>query len=479
MNLVPGSLVGGRYEIRRKLGEGGMGAVFLAYHRGRREEVALKILSRSVDSIYFELFEREVYLLSTLEHPNIVRIFDVGWHLSSPYFVMSYVEGVTLFALVGKLREERKILHPDRICEIFLQVGKALAHAHARNVFHRDMKPENILVGRDGCVYLLDFGLAKLLHDERIVPRNCILGTPHYMAPEQVLGGEVDHRSDIYSTGLIMYLCLAGRFPIMDPDPLKMAKRRTVEPLPPPSRFNRNVPRELERIVMRCLEREPSRRYQLADDFCLELERFLLARGTDGAEDGAATSALADGARRDAPGSAGSREDGPGEGARDETFCWIECGGIRRSGEFAVAADGFAGTLRSMMEASSVFGLPFSSSLEEIDIWGGRAELPDGLGGFSRSMDYRVFRVVVKEALVLWLVFEFRPMERKMLVRLLSRDTEKRPLEDGADPVALLERRVMDAGGVEWDGVVKDLENAVSETILQARIALRRRERGS
>jgi serine/threonine protein kinase len=152
---------------------------------------------------------------------------------------------------------------------------QALHHAHSKDIFHRDLKPENILVTPNKRAFLLDFGLGKLLHDKRIVPENCIMGTPQYMAPEQINAEELDHRSDIYSLGLIMYVCLTGRLPFMAKDPMEGARKRLKFPIRPPIKINGSIPSQLNDIVMGCLEIKPEDRFQLVSDVSLALGRVI------------------------------------------------------------------------------------------------------------------------------------------------------------------------------------------------------------
>ena len=195
--------------------------------------------------------------------------------MSIPYFVMGYLEGSPLIDVIVLHQKRKTGFALPFFYSIFRDVVQALHHAHSKSIFHRDLKPENILVSPKRRAFLLDFGLAKLLHDDRIIPKNYILGTPQYMAPEQVRNKEVDHRSDIYSLGMIMYVCLTGRLPFMDKDGMKGAKRRLKEDFPPPSRRNPSVPKEIDEIVMRCLAREMEDRFQLISDVTLAMRRSM------------------------------------------------------------------------------------------------------------------------------------------------------------------------------------------------------------
>lgn len=265
----------GHYKILDKVGQGGMGAVYKAWDEKRKRYVAVKVLTDPVNETFHRLFDKEVELLATLDHPNIVPLYDVGWYLGVPYFVMGFLEGVSLLDVIMVHQKRRTGFALPFFLSIMRDVTQALHHAHSRNVFHRDLKPENILVTSRKRAVLLDFGLAKLLHDERIIPKNYILGTPHYMSPEQITNGPIDHRTDIYSLGLLMYVCLTGRLPFMDRDGMRGARRRLAEDFPPPSRRNPAIPPQVDEVVMRCVERDPDRRFQLVSDITLVLTRVV------------------------------------------------------------------------------------------------------------------------------------------------------------------------------------------------------------
>ena len=280
MNVLEKKVLG-PYRVVEKMGEGGMGAVYKGWDQKRKRFVAVKILTETVNKTYVDLFEREIQLLSTLDHPNIVPIYDVGWYMNIPYFVMGYLEGNPLLDVIILHQKKKTGFALPFFFAVFKDVVQALHHAHSKDIFHRDLKPENILISPKRRAFLLDFGLAKLLHDERIIPKNYILGTPQYMAPEQITNKEVDHRSDIYSLGMIMYVCLTGRLPFMDRDGMKGARRRLKEDFPPPSYRNKSVPRSIDDIVMRCVEREPKKRFQLISDVTLALSRVIDKSSSD------------------------------------------------------------------------------------------------------------------------------------------------------------------------------------------------------
>lgn len=246
-------------EILELLGQGGMGAVYKARQPSLDRLVAVKVLPVEVgrDPAFAERFTREARALARLSHPNIVGIYDFGQADGLYYFVMEYVDGVSLRQLV-----EKRSLDPRQALALVPQICDALQFAHDEGIVHRDVKPENILLDKRGRVKIADFGLAKLLGraaDEAVLTRvEQVMGTPLYMAPEQMQGSHaVDHRADIYSLGVVFYEMLTGELPLGR--------------FAPPSQ-KAQVDVRLDQVVLRALEREPERRYQHASDVKSEVE---------------------------------------------------------------------------------------------------------------------------------------------------------------------------------------------------------------
>jgi predicted Ser/Thr protein kinase len=238
-------------EILSTIGEGGMGVVYKAVQKQLGRTVALKVLSPqlSSDPSFVERFTREARALAQLSHPNIVSIFDSGVHDGVPYLVMEFVDGTPL----RKMLAARKLSSEDAL-RLVPQICDALQYAHRQGIVHRDIKPENILIDREGRVKIADFGLAKLAEPDqtRITRTNVVMGTPHYMAPEQIENpSAVDHRADIYSLGVIFYEMLTGELPLGR--------------FKPPSE-KAPVDRRLDRVVLKSLEKEPADRYQSAEE---------------------------------------------------------------------------------------------------------------------------------------------------------------------------------------------------------------------
>ncbi len=245
-------------EIERVIGEGGMGVVYQAVQKQLGRRVALKVLSPALasDPQFVERFNREARALAQLSHPNIVAVHDFGIHDGVPYLIMEYVEGTPLRKLLASGK-----LTPERALEVVPQICDALAYAHARGVVHRDVKPENILLDREGRVKIADFGLAKLARpgQTRITRTEMTMGTPNYMAPEQIENpSAVDHRADIYSLGVVFYEMLTGELPLGR--------------FKPPSE-KAPVDARLDPVVLRSLEKEPADRYQQAAEVKDEVTR--------------------------------------------------------------------------------------------------------------------------------------------------------------------------------------------------------------
>jgi serine/threonine protein kinase len=238
-------------EILEMLGQGGMGVVYKAVQKNLGRTVALKVLSPhlSADPEFVERFTREARALASLSHPNIVGIYDSGIHDHVPYLVMEYVDGTPLRKMLAS-----KKLTPQQVLELIPQICDALHYAHEHGVVHRDIKPENILVDRQGRVRIADFGLAKLasLDETRITKTGYVMGSPHYMAPEQfVHSGRVDHRADIYSLGVVFYEMLTGEIP--------MGRFKAPSEKAP-------VDQRFDPVVLKSLEREPDDRWQTVDE---------------------------------------------------------------------------------------------------------------------------------------------------------------------------------------------------------------------
>jgi serine/threonine-protein kinase len=271
-SLSQGADFGPRYRIERMLGEGGMGAVYKAYDRDLDRTIAIKLLQPGLmaNPDALQRFKQELLLASKISHRNILRIHDLGDVDGVKFISMAFVDGEDLHALLKK----RGRLPMERAIHIARQLADALHAAHSEGVAHRDLKPHNILIDSTDQIYVSDFGLAKSLDSavSGMTHAGQVLGTPRYMAPEQVEGKGADHRSDLYAYGLILYEMLTGDTPFGAQSTIQMMYQRVKEKPKNPKTLNPEIPDYLARIVMRCLEREPFRRYQSAHEILADLD---------------------------------------------------------------------------------------------------------------------------------------------------------------------------------------------------------------
>jgi HAMP domain-containing protein len=268
-----GARFAGRYDILDVLGSGGMGVVYRAFDREVGETVALKALRPelgALDSTLLERFKQELRLARRITHRNVVRTYDLG-EADGVYFItMEYVRGTTVGALI---RDAGRLDVPATLT-IGKQVCRALEVAHEEGIVHRDIKPQNLLVEPGGFLKVMDFGIARLAERpaHALTAVGVVVGTPQYMAPEQLLGEPVDHRTDLYSTGAVLYECLTGQ-PVFDAPNLMALMARHVDGVPPdPITLNPEVPEALSRVVARAIERRPEERWQSALDLLRALE---------------------------------------------------------------------------------------------------------------------------------------------------------------------------------------------------------------
>ena len=270
MDTSDGALFAGRYRIIRRLGQGGMARVYLAQDESLHREVAIKVLAdrHSDDPHFIERFQREARAAARLNHPNIVQVYDQSQTAGMSYIVQEYVEGETLKDLI---RRESPI-EPRRAITIALQILAALRVAHQQGVIHRDVKPQNILVQPDGKIKVADFGIASA-GDTEMTEAGSIVGTAQYLAPEQARGLPVGPPADLYAVGIVLYEMLSGRVPFEGEAAVTVAMRHVQEA--PEALTDRNplVPVALESVVMRALAKDPTQRYQSADQMGIELDR--------------------------------------------------------------------------------------------------------------------------------------------------------------------------------------------------------------
>ncbi|MGI6131334.1 MAG: Stk1 family PASTA domain-containing Ser/Thr kinase [Bacillota bacterium] len=262
---MTGELLGGRYSILDTIGEGGMATVYRATDAFLQRTVAIKVLrpQYASDAEFRERFRREAQSAAALSHPNIVNVYDVGREGGSNYIVMECVDGRTLNDII--VSEGR--LSADRTADYGTQILDALDHAHANGVIHRDIKPHNILITRDGRVKVTDFGIARAVSASALTETGRVIGTVNYTSPEQARGAPATAESDIYSLGVVMYEMLTGKLPFAGDTPVAVALKHVQEEPAPISLLNPAVPPEFERVVMRALAKNPEDRWRTARSF--------------------------------------------------------------------------------------------------------------------------------------------------------------------------------------------------------------------
>src|SRR4051794_2366226 len=284
------TLFDGRYRILRKLGAGGMANVYLAEDQELGRKLAIKILNdrHAHDEQFVERFRREAKNAAGLSHPNIVSIYDRGEFDGAYYIAMEYLEGRTLKELIVRNGPTPVPIAIDYTRQII----SALGFAHRNGVVHRDIKPHNIVVARDGRLKVTDFGIARS-GASQMTEVGSIVGTAQYLSPEQAQGTHVDQRSDIYSVGIVLYEMLTGAVPFTGDTPLEIAMKHLRAVPAPPSELNASVPHELDSIVLRALAKDPDHRYQSTEEMDADLARVARGLGVSDETEAAATMVLA------------------------------------------------------------------------------------------------------------------------------------------------------------------------------------------
>jgi serine/threonine protein kinase/tetratricopeptide (TPR) repeat protein len=262
--LTTGSTFAGRYQIIEELGKGGMGRVYRVLDKKLDEEVVLKLIKSEIglDKTTVERFSNELKLSRKIVHKNVARMFDLNEEKGTHYITMEYVRGEDLRRLIRKMG----MLSPGQAMPIARQVCEGLAEAHHLGVVHRDLKPSNIMIDEEGNARIMDFGIARSLRDKGMTGAGVMIGTPEYMSPEQVEGKEADQRSDIYSLGIILYEMATGKVPFEGDAALSIAVKHKTEIPKDPRELNPQIPEELSRLILRCMEKEKGRRYQRVDE---------------------------------------------------------------------------------------------------------------------------------------------------------------------------------------------------------------------
>lgn len=267
-----GRIMGNRYELLKQLGGGGMAIVYMGRDTLLNRLVTVKMLRPEFtsDEDFIQRFRREAQAVASLSHPNIVSIYDVGLEDKVHYLVMEYVEGDNLKNQIRELG----VVPVDRAVEIARQISEALQHAHENNIVHRDIKPQNILITRGGRAKLTDFGIAREATTATLTQTDTIVGSVHYLSPEQARGDTADARSDIYSLGIVLYEMVTGVLPFRGETPIGVALKHIQESPAQPSSLNPSVSSGLERVINRAMNKNPMDRYQSAKDMAADLERL-------------------------------------------------------------------------------------------------------------------------------------------------------------------------------------------------------------
>ena len=280
MSLRPGTTIAGRYELGERLGSGGMATVYLAEDRTLDRQVAVKVLDEryASDPSFVERFRREASAAAGLSHPNIVAVYDRGEAEGTYYIVMEYIDGPDLKEVI----RERAPLPAEEAVGYARQILAALEAAHRRGIVHRDIKPQNVMVGDDGRLKVTDFGIARAVAETGMTEAGSVIGTAQYLSPEQAKGDDVTPSSDCYAAGIVLYEMLTGRVPFDGERPVTVAMKQIHEPPVPPRTFERSIPAALEEVVLVSLAKRPAERFASAEEM-----RAALAAAVDGQATGA------------------------------------------------------------------------------------------------------------------------------------------------------------------------------------------------
>ena len=269
--LATGSTFAGRYQVIEELGKGGMGRVYKVFDTEVKEKIALKLLIPEVaaDADIIGRFSSELKLARKIRQKNVCAMFDLGKAEGTLYLTMEFVPGEDLKRLIRRMGQ----FPIGKAVSIAAQISEGLSAAHDLGIVHRDLKPSNIMVDEKGNARIMDFGIARSLGEKGITGAGVMIGTPEYMSPEQVEGKGIDQRTDIYSLGIILYEMLTGRVPFEGDTPLSIAHKHKYEPPEDPRKLNAQIPEDLSRLILRCLEKDKGKRYQTAEELRADLEK--------------------------------------------------------------------------------------------------------------------------------------------------------------------------------------------------------------
>jgi hypothetical protein len=263
----------GKFAVLEKIGQGGMATVFKVQD-SYGDIFALKVPHFHIFDIpeFKQRFIREAEIVKNLHHPHIVRMYDysLGEDYTIPYICFEFVTGVTLKHFI----EKNPAMAFNRAATFIIDIASALSYAHSKGVIHRDLKPENVMIGKSFEIKLMDLGIARAADSQQLTRTDATLGTPGYIAPEQIESRDIDHRCDLYSLGIILYELLTGRLPFVSPEPINVVLMHLKERPAPPTSYNAQIPKPLEAIVLRLLEKNPAERIQSAEELINQLRPF-------------------------------------------------------------------------------------------------------------------------------------------------------------------------------------------------------------
>ena len=268
-----GQTLGGRYDIRELLGQGGMSAVYKAYDPNLRRVVAVKLIHShlSSDPEFVRRFQEEGAAVAQLRHNNIIQVYDFNHDGDTYYIVFEFIPGESLQGRVKRLAEANRKMPFEQTVNIAASVAEALDYAHSRSMIHRDIKPANVMLNVNGQAILMDFGIVKIMGGDSHTATGAVLGTARYMAPEQIRGVQVDGRADIYSVGVMLYEMLSGKPPFKADSAMTLMMMHVNDPVPNLQTLRPDVPTDLVHIVNKALAKDPNQRYQSAGEMARDL----------------------------------------------------------------------------------------------------------------------------------------------------------------------------------------------------------------